>query len=269
MFRKSAFTLSEVLITLVIIGVIAALTVPFIMNNTNKHEFRSALKKSISSLNQALEKHWATEGLSASDYTSADLLIDNVFKKQMNIVSDDSIAEFTSSECRENSKIFVTTDGIIYCVTNYASSNSDEENVPCNYNNTTPCSQTVGPNLYIDVNGLKKPNQLTTSSSRPKDIYQASIYSQRVIPYGIASQEVFYNTEMGSSDNNSGSSSGEDPNPSPSPDPKPEPNPDPSIEPDEPDPENPWYDQWDPNKWPTWKDFLNWLKNLIGGIFGY
>ena len=34
------FTLAEVLITLVIIGVIAAATIPTLINNTNKQEYR-------------------------------------------------------------------------------------------------------------------------------------------------------------------------------------------------------------------------------------
>ena len=51
--KKLGFTLAEVLITLVIIGVIAAMTVPTLMNNTNAQEFRSALKKAISVANQA------------------------------------------------------------------------------------------------------------------------------------------------------------------------------------------------------------------------
>ena len=35
---KKAFTLAEVLITLVIIGIIAAITIPALMNNTNDEE---------------------------------------------------------------------------------------------------------------------------------------------------------------------------------------------------------------------------------------
>ena len=66
--KKLGFTLAEVLITLVIIGVIAAMTVPTLMNNTNAQEFRSALKKAISATNQALTLHYALEGSSAQDY---------------------------------------------------------------------------------------------------------------------------------------------------------------------------------------------------------
>ncbi len=53
MRKNSGFTLAEVLITLGIIGVVAAMTIPTLMSNTNSAKFRSQFKKSISTLNQA------------------------------------------------------------------------------------------------------------------------------------------------------------------------------------------------------------------------
>ena len=42
---KKGFTLAEVLLTLVIIGIVAALTVPGFLNNSNQQEYKSAIKK--------------------------------------------------------------------------------------------------------------------------------------------------------------------------------------------------------------------------------
>lgn len=50
---KYAFTLAEVLITLGIIGIVAALTIPTLTNNTNDQALRSAAKKTYSGLTQA------------------------------------------------------------------------------------------------------------------------------------------------------------------------------------------------------------------------
>ncbi|MDE6139113.1 MAG: type II secretion system GspH family protein [Candidatus Gastranaerophilales bacterium] len=47
------FTLAEVLITLGIIGVVAAMTIPTLIANTNSLKYRSQFKKSISTLSQA------------------------------------------------------------------------------------------------------------------------------------------------------------------------------------------------------------------------
>jgi prepilin-type N-terminal cleavage/methylation domain-containing protein len=51
--RTKAFTLAEVLITLGIIGVVAALTIPTLISNTNSQRFRALFKKSLSTLDQA------------------------------------------------------------------------------------------------------------------------------------------------------------------------------------------------------------------------
>lgn len=50
---KSGFTLAEVLITLGIIGVVAAMTIPTLIANTNSAKFKSQYKKTLSTLNQA------------------------------------------------------------------------------------------------------------------------------------------------------------------------------------------------------------------------
>ncbi len=54
--HQKAFTLAEVLITLVIIGVIAAITIPVLMENHKKQETLSRLKKAYSVLSQGLRK---------------------------------------------------------------------------------------------------------------------------------------------------------------------------------------------------------------------
>ena len=55
---KMAFTLAEVLLTLVIIGVVAAMTVPTIIENTKEQEIRSLLKKNHSIIAQALHFYY-------------------------------------------------------------------------------------------------------------------------------------------------------------------------------------------------------------------
>ena len=59
---KNGFTLAEVLITLVIIGVIAALTIPALMNKTNEQETVVAVKKAYSVLGQAYQRVIAENG---------------------------------------------------------------------------------------------------------------------------------------------------------------------------------------------------------------
>ncbi len=280
---KDAFTLSEVLIAIVVIGVVAALTIPLIINNTNRHEYRSALKKAISTANNALEKHFALKGVSAAEYSTAESLVEEVFKKNTNLLDVDQ-SDFTNEVCQ--GPVFVTEDGIIFCVQNYSSQNSDEELSVCNQQNTIPCIQADAANLWIDVNGRRNPNKVTENSKRPQDIYQAQIYSKKVIPYGAPTLEVMY-------DKAGITTTPAEPEPAPAPAPT-EPTTPPSVDPAEPaappepttppeptkpsyedkDPEditpddvpdNP-YDMYDPKKWPSWLDFLLWLMRLLGRI---
>lgn len=57
MKKREAFTLAEVLITLGIIGVVAALTIPTLVNNYRKKQFETGLKKEYSVLLQALDMY--------------------------------------------------------------------------------------------------------------------------------------------------------------------------------------------------------------------
>ena len=54
-FKQKAFTLAETLITLSIIGVIAAMTVPTLMTNINNQQHITALKKAYSNLSNAVK----------------------------------------------------------------------------------------------------------------------------------------------------------------------------------------------------------------------
>lgn len=57
-----AFTLAEVLITLGIIGVVAAMTIPTLVANSQKQEYVSKLRKTYTMLNQAFSKYAADQG---------------------------------------------------------------------------------------------------------------------------------------------------------------------------------------------------------------
>ena len=53
---KKGFTLPEILITIVVIGIIAAITINIINTNVRKAEIETKLKKAVSILNSALYK---------------------------------------------------------------------------------------------------------------------------------------------------------------------------------------------------------------------
>ena len=78
---KSAFTLAEVLITLVVVGVIAALTIPTVIYKTKKTEYSVRLKKFYSTMNQVIKlsqakgknwEDWASVSHSGYDVDTVD-----------------------------------------------------------------------------------------------------------------------------------------------------------------------------------------------------
>ena len=190
--RKSAFTLAEVLITLVIIGVIAAITVPTLLNNIRGEEYRTAYKKSISALNQAIRNHYATTGKQVADYASFPELITGLFAKEMHLIDDDSLKVWCvkgeDPECSDfdgviSELVFNTADGARYGLIEFWGADGSH----CDLEDKRYCAF-----IFIDVNGNKGPNSFTEDSRQPKDQYQAAIYNSKVVPWEEASQGVFY-----------------------------------------------------------------------------
>ena len=72
---KKAFTLAEVLITLGIIGVVAAITLPTLIQNHQKRSLEVATQKFYSTMSQAVKKYMADEGV--DDLRNTPLASDN------------------------------------------------------------------------------------------------------------------------------------------------------------------------------------------------
>src|SRR5574344_485196 len=86
MTRKSGFTLAEVLIVLGIIGVVAAMTIPTLMNQTGQAEFKTGFKKVVSTLNQAITMNVALDSADFSTLTNASVI--TMFQSRMNVISN-------------------------------------------------------------------------------------------------------------------------------------------------------------------------------------
>ncbi len=88
--RKTAFTLAEVLITLGIIGIVASLTMPTLIQNYKKQQATARIKKFVSITNQALitaendlgpREDWVIEGGSAEGNSDASFNFLNTYIK--------------------------------------------------------------------------------------------------------------------------------------------------------------------------------------------
>ena len=81
---KAAFTLSEVLITLGIIGIVAALTMPSLINNANDRKYRGARQKALATIGGAVRNITVTEGI--GNAVDAGDFVENHLRKQIQIV---------------------------------------------------------------------------------------------------------------------------------------------------------------------------------------
>ena len=160
--NKNGFTLAEVLITLVIIGVIAAMTIPSLMNKTNNQEYISRLKKTYSALSQATKQIISDEGLPRADmggWATSNEAIYNMYKKYLSNAKECNAGEtcFTpivytkyKSTASANYAIgdltdrgrLVLADGTIMTFRLYSSS----------------CASKTCALIHVDVNGQKGPN---------------------------------------------------------------------------------------------------------------
>ncbi|MBQ8886305.1 MAG: type II secretion system protein [Candidatus Gastranaerophilales bacterium] len=166
---KRGFTLAEVLITLVIIGIVAAITVPSMIQTTQKQEFVTALKKANSTLKQSMKLMEINNGYAPGDYSY--LKENNNFIEEFAKVTSfmrtcDSLRDcfgrdefhrytFLNGVDTQNAfndgKVVITTDGIsyVYAGEKFRNFGLSEED----YNNQ------IGA-IVVDVNGAeKKPNK--------------------------------------------------------------------------------------------------------------
>ncbi len=67
--KNFGFTLSEVLITVGIIGVVAAITIPTLIHKVKTYELRVQLKKTYSDLNQISKRFYNDYGITISEFT--------------------------------------------------------------------------------------------------------------------------------------------------------------------------------------------------------
>ena len=211
MKKLNAFTLAEVLITLGIIGVVAAMTMPTLMNSTNGAQYKTAYKKALSVLSQAVVLNVAlddydmsqateTSAAKATDGNSASLY--NLFNNRMNVVKTATTG--TGWTASNNSKIkFAQTsnytlffnDGIVFSFKNNDGNCTD-------YNPAAGVTSDEKCYGVIDVNGEKNPNKEvkcdsgtsadTCTVSNPTDIYPVVMYDQTILPATRAGEAVLY-----------------------------------------------------------------------------
>lgn len=151
MTRRFGFTLAEVLITLGIIGVVAAMTIPTLMNNVGRTEFKTGFKKIVSTLNQAVTMNVALDDSDFSNTTAgggtAAGSLYALFSGRMNVLRTTTGTENMGLTANNYTLFF--NDGMAISFGPAVGA----------------CTAAAPCNILVDVNGLKRPNSLTNCTS--------------------------------------------------------------------------------------------------------
>ncbi len=163
-YRKSAFTLAEVLITLVVIGVVAAITVPVMMVNHQKEQTVVQLKKVYSDFCGAVSRaealnmsrqHW-DYSLSGHDFFYEYLtpFISISKKKKSDVENENDIIYLQTSGQPETGLLAARGSAYIVTLMSGAQIFAATEGSSA-YTLNSPYKS-----YLVDVNGQKKPNKL-------------------------------------------------------------------------------------------------------------
>ncbi|MGM9994602.1 MAG: type II secretion system protein [Candidatus Avigastranaerophilus sp.] len=131
LFKKSAFSLAEVLLTIVIIGVLAVMVIPLLNQGIGRHEILTKVNKANSLLGQTLMKIAYQEGLPIADLSFISEDGDAIFfDKFSNFVDTIKVCKGMTSGCFTTGEItylngtnagslvlsssLVTKDGFVY-----------------------------------------------------------------------------------------------------------------------------------------------------------
>ena len=209
--KKRGFTLAEVLITLAIIGVVAAISIPSVISNSQQQEFKTGLRKAVSVLNSAITMNMAIDG--ESPYDNANLY--GYLMRHMSVIKTTTRVGYFAwtklnsgkFQANDDNAAFYTTDGMRFEFNN----ENMGQTTPLHESNIYPCIDTNpftdhgcfgcgsyglgnNPNLttkppcliLVDVNGDKKPtpgnvNCQNQDCAKTSNIYKVPLPSEKKV----------------------------------------------------------------------------------------
>ena len=196
MTKRFGFTLAEVLITLGIIGVVAAMTMPTLMNQTNGAQYKAAYKKALSAISQGITLNVALDGGSFADAVAGDAgskeqkngsdTVASILNSRMNIVKVATAADSgygmtgegsnatsnfpgkvkTCKETKDDGSCqtyeSVSPDTFLFFNDGVTFAYKSADAKGCTDDSVKGVNHCVG---VIDVNGTKGPNKVTECDS--------------------------------------------------------------------------------------------------------
>lgn len=191
MLKKFGFTLAEVLITLAIIGVVAALTIPPMVNNIQEAELRHSWKKTYSTYVNATQKIMNDNGGSTLGVNGSDDTLRRMYEPYLNVVKICPDPGVLKGVCwhqdagwflLDNSPAVNSVAGI-FIILQHGPGHVLADGTIARYTTYTggfDCDNAhpLCGHILVDVNGFKKPNTVG------HDIFGMYVYYNRLVPFG-------------------------------------------------------------------------------------
>ncbi|PWL77021.1 hypothetical protein DBY21_05775 [Candidatus Gastranaerophilales bacterium] len=209
---KPAFTLSETLITLAVIGIVAAMTLPSLVGRYQEKVTVNKLKQTYSLLSQAFEQaineegpveNWCNINGGSETYNDCSVKMTNIlgryvkklrdcydFSKDKNIcLSKSYLNRYSSSTWNPSSDWlgFVMTNGVAVAVTSINGDRNRSTWCAASLANTRHMNRYTGNcgSIYVDLNSVGRPN------ISDRDLFAFSIYKDGITPFGKANDTVW------------------------------------------------------------------------------
>lgn len=193
--NNKAFTMAEVLITLGVIGIVAAMTLPTLINKYQETQFKSAYKKAYSEFSQVLQSSIINHEFNRTTTFEKTATLEelNLMKKNFKILKDcgnkniDRCWKKGDSVCGGSCQSGDSSDGIDL---NDGAPREGYANCFVDISGRSWCSYSDSENIYlVDTNGFSNPNQFgkdrwlfTFADSANKRVNEGTKY-KKIIPY--------------------------------------------------------------------------------------
>ena len=215
MTKKLAFTMAEILLSLTIIGVVAAMTIPTLISNTNGAQFKTAYKKALSTLNQAVLMNVALADTDLSTLKKSDGVTDPE--------EEDGTLPYllthrlqTATEATDFATVYADITALKVLIDDTETAVTDLPDTMYTFADGTALAfssksenctaQSIGCVGFIDVNGTNGPNKVIAcdantgtdtvncevSAEGITDIYPVFLYGQTVTPATDAARAVLF-----------------------------------------------------------------------------